>query len=60
MIREVEAHHTTQAYDLEHSHEESMLKLECEALAEGGMIAKHLWRPAAQPCGLVPSKPMGY
>ena len=34
--------------------EESMLKLECEAIVQRkGMIAEHLWRPAAcSPVGL--------
>ena len=35
-IKEAEAHQATQAYALEQSHEESMLKLEHEALAEEG------------------------
>ena len=36
MIKEAEAHCATQAYTLEQSHEESMLKLECEVLVEEG------------------------
>ena len=36
MFKEAEAHHATQAYDLEKSHVESMLKLKCEVLAEEG------------------------
>ena len=35
-IKEAEACHATQAYALEKSHEESMLKLECEVLVEEG------------------------
>ena len=35
-IKQAETHHATQAHDLEQSHEESVLKLECEVLAEEG------------------------
>ena len=44
VIKEAEACCTNQAYALEQSHEESMLKLE----------------DVAQPCGPVPLKPMEY
>ena len=62
MIKETEAHCATQMHALGKSHEESMLKLECEVLAEDqrkGVITEHSWRFVAQPCGFVPLKPMG-
>ena len=35
-VKEAETHHTTEAHDLEQSHKESVLKLECKALVEEG------------------------
>ena len=35
-VKDVEIHCATQAYDLEQSHEESVLQLECEVLVEEG------------------------
>ena len=59
-LKEAETCHVTQAHDLEESHKESVLKLECKVLVEEGHDCQTLWRPAVQPCGFVPLKLIGH